>query len=233
MPRVGSNSSSVCTPFAIQRAIVTFCWLPPDSRRTSPCARVSICNRSMAGADPRGLVPHRDRAPCCDARQQRQRDIFAHRTRHEQRMRPVAGDQRQASGNCIGRMVERHRACHRPRPCPPMARRLPARTSNNSSCPWPSSATTPRTSPWCRSSDTSDKPRPGRQPAHPQGAGWPVHHGLARMSSCSRVTAPPSIISTIRSSIPGSIARSPTVDPSRSTVARSQIAAISVKRCEI
>ena len=31
----------------------------------------------------------------------------------------------------------------------------------------------------------------------------------------------------------GSIARSPTVSPSRSTVARSQIAAISVKRCEM
>jgi hypothetical protein len=28
--------------------MVTFCWLPPDNRRTSPCARVSICRRSIA-----------------------------------------------------------------------------------------------------------------------------------------------------------------------------------------
>ena len=37
MPRVGSKQSIVWTPPATQRAIVTFCWLPPDRRRTSPC----------------------------------------------------------------------------------------------------------------------------------------------------------------------------------------------------
>ncbi|TIM63158.1 MAG: hypothetical protein E5Y58_29755, partial [Mesorhizobium sp.] len=38
----------VCASAAIQRAIVTFCWLPPDSRCTSRWARVSICSRSIA-----------------------------------------------------------------------------------------------------------------------------------------------------------------------------------------
>src|SRR5439155_5248529 len=34
IPRVGSKQSMVVKPPASQRAIVTFCWLPPDSRRT-------------------------------------------------------------------------------------------------------------------------------------------------------------------------------------------------------
>jgi hypothetical protein len=48
MPRVGSKQRIVGASAAIQRAIVTFCWLPPDSRCTSRWARVSICSRSMA-----------------------------------------------------------------------------------------------------------------------------------------------------------------------------------------
>ncbi len=48
MPRVGSKQSSVRTPPATQRAIVTFCWFPPDSRRTSAAARVSIWSCSVA-----------------------------------------------------------------------------------------------------------------------------------------------------------------------------------------
>ena len=39
------EQSSTRKPVAIQRAIITFCWLPPLSRRTWPCARVSICKR--------------------------------------------------------------------------------------------------------------------------------------------------------------------------------------------
>ena len=62
MPRVGSKQSSVRASAAIQRAIVTFCWLPPDRRCTSRCARVSICSRSMAlhGGI---LAPDGDRTP--------------------------------------------------------------------------------------------------------------------------------------------------------------------------
>ena len=48
MPRVGSKQSSVWNPFASQRAIVTFCWLPPESRRTWRWARVSIESASIA-----------------------------------------------------------------------------------------------------------------------------------------------------------------------------------------
>src|SRR5918911_977769 len=48
IPRVGSKQSSVWKPLASQRAIVTFCWLPPESRRTWRAARMSICNASIA-----------------------------------------------------------------------------------------------------------------------------------------------------------------------------------------
>jgi hypothetical protein len=43
------------------------------------------------------------------------------------------------------------RACRRPRSMPAAGLRKPASTSKSSSCPWPSSATTPRTSPGCSS----------------------------------------------------------------------------------
>ena len=41
----------------------TFCWFPPDSRRTSDCTRVSICRRLAAAStrrfSARGLIgPH-------------------------------------------------------------------------------------------------------------------------------------------------------------------------------
>ena len=48
MPRVGSKQSRVWNPLASQRAIVTFCWLPPESRRTWRWARVSIESASIA-----------------------------------------------------------------------------------------------------------------------------------------------------------------------------------------
>ena len=50
MPRVGSNSSITRSPPASQRAIVTFCWLPPESRRTWLAARVSIDSRLTASS---------------------------------------------------------------------------------------------------------------------------------------------------------------------------------------
>src|SRR4029450_3374678 len=50
MPRVGSNSSRVRNPAASQRPMVSFCWLPPDSRRAWAAARVSIDSRSTASA---------------------------------------------------------------------------------------------------------------------------------------------------------------------------------------
>src|SRR6188472_3292787 len=64
MPRVGSKQSIVWTPSVTQRAIVTFCWLPPDSRRTSAPARASIWSISTARltfprSRPRSIGPHR------------------------------------------------------------------------------------------------------------------------------------------------------------------------------
>ena len=53
MPRVGSKQRIVRAPVAIQRAMVTFCWLPPESRCTSAWARVSIRSRVMASSSAR------------------------------------------------------------------------------------------------------------------------------------------------------------------------------------
>jgi hypothetical protein len=62
MPRVGSKQSIVRTPPATQRAMVTFCWFPPDSRLTSAAARVSIWSCSIAAltlpfSRPSGIGP--------------------------------------------------------------------------------------------------------------------------------------------------------------------------------
>ena len=65
MPRVGSKHSIVRTPPATQRAIVTFCWLPPDRRRTSPPARASICSARDRAVDRRRSPAEVDQAPAC------------------------------------------------------------------------------------------------------------------------------------------------------------------------
>ena len=63
MPRVGSKQSIVCTPPATQRAIVTFCWLPPDRRRTSAPARASIWSVSTLSLTWSRLAAQVDQAP--------------------------------------------------------------------------------------------------------------------------------------------------------------------------
>ena len=62
-----------------------------------------------------------------------------------------------------------------------------------------------------------------------------ARHRRCRAERRARVfsTGAPSISSTIRSSAPGAMSTTPTVSPSRSTVARSQSAEISSSRCEM
>ena len=109
MPRVGSKHSIVCTPPATQRAIVTFCWLPPDRRRTSPPARESIWSLRDRGVDLRRLSPEVDRAPAPEAGRRRQRDVLADRALHQQRLGAVGGHVDDAGQDRVGRVAEGHR----------------------------------------------------------------------------------------------------------------------------
>ena len=76
MPRVGSKQRMVRAPVAIQRAIVTFCWLPPERRCTSRWARVSICSRSMAPST-RGLSRRLSIGPQARGRALKGRAMFS------------------------------------------------------------------------------------------------------------------------------------------------------------
>ena len=117
-----------------------------------------------------------------------------------------------------------------------LGRSEPARTSNSSSWPWPSSATTPRTSPGWSSNEASWSLGPHRRGCGRSSAGvasgGALRRGDGRSSQIPRRPAP-SMSSTIRSSEPAVTSTTPTVSPSRRTVARSQTAAISMSRWEM
>ena len=80
---------------------------------------------------------------------------------------------------------------------------------------------------WC--------PRPGRAPRSAASRPRRARGGRPRSAGAPawRSTTSPSISSTIRSSEPAVTSTTPTVSPSRSTVARSQTAAISIMRWEM
>ena len=109
MPRVGSKHSIVCTPPATQRAIVTFCWLPPDRRRTSPAARESICSLATAALTFVASRAEVDRAPAPEAGRRRQRDVLANRALHQQRLGAVGGHVHDTGHDRVGGMAEGHR----------------------------------------------------------------------------------------------------------------------------
>ena len=97
---------------------------------------------------------------------------------------------------------------------------MPASTSNSSSWPWPSSATTPRTSPGWRIETRIDQLGRGGEVLHAQtrrAAG--LRGGAVSAARWPRSIRAPSIISTTRSSMPGAMSTSPTLRPSRRTVA--------------
>ena len=89
--------------------MVTFCWLPPDSWRTSDAARVSIWSRLTAAFDASRLGSHRDRAPGPDAGDVRQGHVLAHGTLHEEGLGAVCRHVHEAGLDGVGRMPERDR----------------------------------------------------------------------------------------------------------------------------
>ena len=107
MPRVGSKQSIVWTPSATQRAIVTFCWLPPDSRRTSLAARVSIWSRSDRLVDHLALGPEVDQAPAAEPGRHRQSDVLPDGPLHEQGLGAIGRHVHEAGPDGVGRMAER------------------------------------------------------------------------------------------------------------------------------
>ena len=113
---------------ASQRAIVTFCWLPPDSRRT--CARGTRVDlqRLDRVAHAAALVAHVDRPPAAEAVVTRRRDVLAHRPLRQERVQPVGrneDDARRGSRRTGGgpSAASRRRASR-----PPSACRSPAST---------------------------------------------------------------------------------------------------------
>ena len=123
------------------------------------------------------------------------------------------------------------------RTSPESGRRAPARMSNSSSWPCPSRAATPRTSP-ARSSKETSCSRPPTASSRAASRGVVAAIGApppARAAICASDLAArsPSMRATIRSSEPSLMSTTPTVAPSRRTVARSHTAAISMSRWEM
>src|SRR6266567_281521 len=85
MPRVGSKHSNVLNPPTSHRAMPTFCWLPPDRRRTSDCTRVSICKR-LTAVSTRRFSPHGSLT--------------------EERLQPVGRDEHQPGTDGVGRVTK-------------------------------------------------------------------------------------------------------------------------------
>ena len=108
-----------------------------------------------------------------EAGAERQRDVLADRALHQEALGAVAGDEGDAGGDGVGGMGEARRAGRRPRCCRPAGRSAPERAAKSSSWPWPSSATTPTTSPSRSSKETSSSlvPTPRSRAARRGGAG--------------------------------------------------------------
>ena len=101
----------------------------------------------MPVVDPALLGADVDQAPRAERRRERQRDVLADRALHQQGLGAVGRDVDEAGADGVGRVPERDRPRRRRRGRRSSGRSAPARMSNSSSWPWPSSATTPRTSP--------------------------------------------------------------------------------------
>ena len=181
-----------------------------------------------------------------DARRERQRDVLAHRALRQQRLEAVRrGRTRRPRGwrppdgrsgpACRPRAARRHpdgglpraprtappgpgpRAPRRPAPRPRGARRR-----RRGAC-------VPARSDWM---PRGDGPGPSVRCAAAGGARGRVR-GLGGLRGAGGTRLAPSIRRTIRSSAPGAMSTTPTVSPSRSTVARSHRAEISMRRWEM
>ena len=235
MPRVGSKHSIVRTPPATQRAIVTFCWLPPERRWTSRrrAPRSAACSTALPTM-PLSL-PQADRAPVAHRAPKKAGDVLADRALHEERLSAVGRDVDKAGADRVGRMAEQTGLPSTVN-VPPAGRSAPAACRTARPGPGPRA---PR----------RRAPRPGRGRMSRRAAAAALRlrdadarrPGSARRPPrCRRARAlpgprrsSPSISSTIRFSDPAATSTTPTVSPLRSTVARSQMRAISIMRCEM
>ena len=117
---------------------------------------------------------------------------------------------------------------------PLLGRRRPARQSKSASWPWPSSAAIPNTSPRCRSNDTpSSWPDTARSRTASTGVVCAGVCWRVDAACCASGPPAPSMSATIPSSPLSTGLRVATSWPSRNTVARSQIARTSPRRCEM
>ena len=161
----GSGRSRGCVraSAAIQRAIVTFCWLPPERRCTSRWARVSICSRSMA-APTRAPSRRRSIGPQAARRALKGSAMFSRTERCISR--PSArspGTSAMPARDGVGGVGEVRPGGRRPRWCRRRGGSEPERAAKSSSWPWPSRATMPTTSPSRSSKETSSSLVPTRE----------------------------------------------------------------------
>ena len=116
MPRVGS--SKIRTPgwIASHLASTTFCWLPPDRKRTSCSSGGAQLDRAGELLD--ATVPGSRRRLLAAERPQREQRVVAHRLREREALAlAVLGDEADA-GPIAGARAAADAACRRPRPCP-------------------------------------------------------------------------------------------------------------------
>ena len=109
MPRVGSNSSITRSPPASQRAIVTFCWLPPG--QAAHLARRPGVDRQPGDrlVDAAAFLGGPDRAPLGDAVEQWEGDVLADRALRQQGVQAVGGHEHDAAADDVERVPGTHR----------------------------------------------------------------------------------------------------------------------------
>ncbi len=194
----------------------------------------------MAPPTRRASLADVDGAPVPGRRRERQGDVLAHGALRQQRLQRgspghtrVPLRSRPPDGRSAWprrRPVALHRRDGAPRRAPRTARPGPAPRARRCPAPRRHAARTRRRAVGCR--------RAGSAPSTSAGAASrPTAASVLAVTTASGrplgPSAAPSINWTIRSSAPGVMSTTPTVSPSRSTVARSQSAETSRSRCEM
>ena len=167
-PRVTSNSSSTRASVSSQRAISTFCWLPPERVPTAwlverPPPMRSCVHDARRPPSRSARAARRTRPPtgatawparCCPGWTVAGTGLRPCGPRARRRCRARPGSRPSAGG--------RSPAGRRRAAAPPLARWAPNRVRNRSRCPWPARPPTPRISPRRRSNETP-RSRPPRR----------------------------------------------------------------------
>ena len=147
----GSGAEQECPDAARdQRAIVTFCWLPPQSRRTSPPRPGVDLGARPPPRRPLTALTRQNRsgpsAVCGAVEEEARYSRGPERCIKEASARSTQRQGAQAPSWMASAGWLNETAVPSTRSSPPQGVR-PARTSKSSSWPWPSEATTPGTSP--------------------------------------------------------------------------------------